>query len=103
MATNLRLTDDLDAGVKRLAERSGLSQQQVIRAAIRSYLEGLDENQSLANHVSQDQLPPRDASGRLRPPRTDFRRTDRWVNLPKGARDQPARSSLELLDRRERF
>jgi hypothetical protein len=83
MATNLRLTPELDAAVKERAIRSGRTQQDVIREAVRSYLE--DE--------LLEGLPPRDRPP-LRAPRYPYQRVVDRLPLPPGVTN-----SLELLQR----
>jgi hypothetical protein len=83
MATNLRLTPQLDAAVKERAIASGRSQQDVIREAVRFYL----EDELLRG------LPPIERAILL-PPREPFRLAKERLPLPPGVR-----SSLELLDR----
>jgi hypothetical protein len=87
MATNLRLTPALDAAVKERAVSSGRSQQDVIREAVRSYL----EDELLHG------LPPR-VRPALPPPRYPFERTIERLPLPPGVKN-----SLELLQRGEGY
>jgi hypothetical protein len=83
MATNLRLTPALDAAVKERAASSGRTQQDVIREAVRSYL----EDELLRG------LPPTERAV-LSPPRDPFMRAGERLPLPPGVEN-----SLELLDR----
>jgi hypothetical protein len=83
MATNLRLTPALDAALKERAASSGRSQQDIIREAVRSYLE---EDVWRA-------LPPR-GGPRIIPPREPFRLATERLPLPPGVKN-----SLELLQR----
>ncbi|HEY5320535.1 MAG TPA: CopG family transcriptional regulator [Galbitalea sp.] len=87
MATNLRLNPEIEAGLRQRATESGRSQQDIIREAIRLYLE---------QEIHQA-MPSLDGP-RLRPPRTPFRVAEVLLPLPKGVK-----SSLELLDREDRL
>jgi hypothetical protein len=83
VATNLRLTPALDAALKERAASSGRTQQDIIREAVRSYL----EDEILRG------LPPRERPP-LPLPREPFRRATSRLPLPPGVKD-----SLELLGR----
>lgn len=90
MATNLRLRPDAEEAVRAEAQRSGRSQQEIIRAAVDRYL-----------GVTPDATPAGDldalvASGAVRPPRTPYRKPVRRLTLPSGL------TSADLLDRTER-
>ncbi len=86
MATNLRLTPELENALRDTAERSGRSQQEVLRSALRSYLENGDRLGS-SGGGSPEVL-------KSRPPRTPFERITERLPLPEGVSN-----SLELLDR----
>lgn len=59
MATNLRLRDDAIQALREASERSGRSQQDLIREAIDRYLGLVDEQTDLDRALAQ---------GRVRPP-----------------------------------
>lgn len=87
MAVNLRLRPDAEEALRREGERSHRSQQDVLRAAVDRYL-GLDDPSGPAT----DELI---SSGRVRPPRSPYRRV-----RPRVSSDV---SSLQLLDRTDRL
>lgn len=91
MATNLRLTPEVEQALRQEAERTGRSQQEVIREAIGRHL-GLT-----AGGSSHGELGVLVSSGTVRPPRTPFRRAARRLVLPAGV------SSTDLLDRGDRL
>jgi len=91
MATNLRLRPDAEEAVRAEAQRSGRSQQQVIRDAVDRYLA-----------LTPDAAPTSDldaliAAGAVRPPRTPYRKARKRISLPTGV------TTAELLDREDRF
>jgi hypothetical protein len=88
MATNLRLRPDAKAALRAEAERSGRSQQEILRDAIDRYL-----NLAGGDSSSGDALL---RSGTLLPPRTRYHRVTPTTTLPAGV------NSLDLLDRDER-
>jgi predicted transcriptional regulator len=88
MAMNLRLRRDAEEAVRREAERSHRSQQDVLRAAVDHYLN------LGAVAPAQDELLAR---GRVLPPRTPYRKV---VPDPSTAGGP---SSADLLDRDDRF
>lgn len=90
MATNLRLRPEAEAAVREAAARTGQSQQELIRAAVDSYL-GLGERT-----VPRTAVEALLATHDVLPPRTRFRELDELVPLPRGA------STEALLDRDER-
>lgn len=87
MATNLRLSESAAAAVKAEAERSGRSQQDVIRAAVDQYL---------APQASSRREPWRES---LIPPERPFETVpfEERIKLPEGM------TSLDLLDREDRL
>lgn len=91
MATNLRLRPEAETALREAAERSGRSQQDLIREAVDRYL-GLDMVRP--NRDSLDELIRK---GVVRPPREPYRRADRLLTLPPGV------TSLDLLDREDRI
>ncbi len=91
MATNLRLGPDAEEAVRREAQRTGRSQQEVIREAIDRHL-GLSEDKSPSG-----ELGALIASGAVRPPRTPYRRVAKRLALPPGV------TSADLIDRHDRI
>jgi hypothetical protein len=91
MAMNLRLSPNAEQAVRREAERSGRSQQEVIRAAVAGYL-GLPE--ARAPRTELDALI---AIGTVRAPRQPFRRLDKRLTLA------PGLTTADLLDRDDRI
>lgn len=87
---NLRLRPDAEQALRAEADRSRRSQQDVLRAAVDRYL-GLDDGGS---GEPRDELL---ASGKVRPPRTAYRKILPGVDATS---DVP---SLSLLDRADRF
>jgi hypothetical protein len=91
MATNLRLRPEAEEAVRAEAQRSGRSQQDVIREAVDRYL-GLASRAARATEL--DALV---ASGVVLPPRVPYRKPRRRLTLPDGV------STGELLDRSDRL
>jgi hypothetical protein len=91
MATNLRLTEQAAAAVKAEAERTGRSQQDVIRSAVDAYL-----SPPVSGTRSEGEPSWRD---QLIPPKTPFRTIpeSEMIKLPEGV------TSLDLLDREDRI
>jgi hypothetical protein len=89
MATNLRLRPAAEDALRAESDRSGRSQQELMRDAIDSYL-GL-------SGPAGDTVDPLVSSGVVRPPRSLLRHVDRLLSLPPGV------TSLELLDRDDRI
>jgi hypothetical protein len=89
MATNLRLSPDAEAALRAEAERSGRSQQEILREALDRYLHLTGGDQSSGDALLR--------SGALLPPRTRYQRVTPSTPLPAGM------SSLDLLDRDERL
>ncbi|CAN5859965.1 hypothetical protein BH23ACT2_BH23ACT2_30060 [soil metagenome] len=91
MATNLRLRPDAADALRREAQRTGRSQQDVIRAAI-------DRHLSLTPAGTQaDDLGVLVAAGAVRRPRIAYRRATTRLPLPPGVR------GTDLLDRHDRI
>lgn len=88
MATNLRLRPDAEAALRAEAERSGRSQQEILRDALDRYLDLTG-----GHSASEDALL---RSGTLLAPRTRYQRVTPTRTLPAGI------TSLDLLDRDER-
>lgn len=89
MATNLRLRPDAEAALCAEAERSGRSQQEILREALDRYLHLTGGGPSSGDALLR--------SGTLLPPRTRYRRVTPTRTLPTGI------TSLDLLDRDERL
>ena len=90
MATNLRLRAETENALRAEAERTGRSQQELIREALDRYL-GV---RVTPGSRSMDRLI---ASGAVIPPEVPYRRPHRLITLPDGI------TSLDLLDREDRF
>lgn len=90
MATNLRLRPETETALREEAERSGRSQQELIREALDRYL-GIGVRPGAH---SMDELI---ANGTVIRPRVPYRRPHRLLQLPDGV------TSLDLLDREDRF
>lgn len=86
VATNLRLRPEVAQALRAAAERSGRSQQDLLREAVERYL-GLAPEQSELDRAI--------AEGLVRPP-TPFRDVHPRATLPEGV------TTLDLLDRDER-
>lgn len=86
MAMNLRLGPEAEEALRAEAQRTHRSQQDILRDAVNQYL-GLGETRS--------GVPER--AGRLRPPRSPYRRVEPSVDVP------PGLDSLHLLDREDRL
>jgi hypothetical protein len=109
VATNLRLRPDAEAALRAEAERSGRSQQEILRDAVDRYLDLVGGDPTGDDPTGDD--PTGDdptggdptggdallRSGALLPPRTRYRRVMPTTTLPAGT------TSLELLDRDERL
>lgn len=93
MATNLRLRPDAEAALRAESERSGRSQQQILRDALDRYLDLASGDQSSGDQSSGDAL---FRSGALLPPRSSYQKVTPTTALPAGV------TSLDLLDRDER-
>jgi predicted DNA-binding protein len=91
MATNLRLSPEAEAALRAEAERSGRSQQAVIRDALDRLL-GLAPPKPLATELRELV-----ATGEVDPPRVPYRRPRRRLSLPDGV------TSADLLDRSDRL
>jgi hypothetical protein len=87
MATNLRLSADLQSALKDRSQSTGRSQQDLMREAIRKYLE---------DDILRG-LPPRHGFA-IQPAREPYRKISPRLSLPAGVT-----SSLELMDREDRF
>ena len=90
MATNLRVRPDAESALRAAAERSGRSQQDLIRDAIDQYLSA----EPVPLSAEFDDLV---AAGLVIPSRIPYRRATEKIVLPEGM------TSLDLLDREDRF
>jgi predicted transcriptional regulator len=91
MAVNLRLTPEMTSALQAEADRTGKSQQEILREAVARHLHLVgDERQ--ANDRDRAR-----AARMVTPARVPYRRVTPRVRLPKGV------DSLELLDRDDRF
>jgi hypothetical protein len=88
VAMNLRLGSEAEAALRAEAERTGRSQQDILREAVGTYL-GLIPSQAGAT----DQLIAR---GKVSPPRVPFRDVRPRLHL------RPGENSTDLLDRDDR-
>jgi hypothetical protein len=91
MAMNLRLGPDAEEAVRREAQRTGRSQQDVIREAVSRHL-GLPVGEGLRGDLSMLV-----STGTVRPPRAPYRRVVKRLSLPPGI------TSADLLDRDDRI
>lgn len=87
---NLRLSPSAEAALRREAERTGRSQQDVVREAVSRQL-------GLAPAHGASELSALVATGTIRPPRTAHRRVAARLTLP------PGTTSADLLDRDDRI
>ncbi len=91
MAMNLRLSPEAEEAVRREAERTGRSQQEVIREAIGRHL-GLVTGES-----ARSELGVLVSMGTVRAPRAPSRKVVKRLRLP------PGMTSADLLDRGDRI
>jgi hypothetical protein len=91
VAMNLRLSPEAEEAVRREANRTGRSQQEVIREAIGRHL-GLVIGES-----ARSELGALVSTGNVRPPRAPSRRVVKRLTLPPGV------TSADLLDRGDRI
>lgn len=91
MATNLRLRPEAESALREAAERSGRSQQELIREALDRYL-GLD-----AAQPARDSLDDLVRKGLVVLPKEPLSKPQRRLKLPAGV------TSLDLLDREDRI
>ena len=88
---NLRLTPEAASALQAEAERTGRSQQEIVREAISRHL-----------HLTEDDVRTTDrerarSAGIVRPARVGYRKVKPRLRLPKDT------TSLDLLDRSDRF
>ena len=91
VAMNLRLSPEAEEAVRREAERTGRSQQEVIREAIGRHL-GLVTGESV-----RSELGLLVSMGNVRTPRAPSRKVAKRLTLP------PGMTSADLLDRGDRI
>jgi predicted transcriptional regulator len=91
MAMNLRLTPEAASALQAEAERTGRSQQEILREAVDRHLHLVDGEQPASD---RDQARTAQV---VRPARVAYRRVVPRLRLPKGT------TSLDLLDRDDRF
>jgi len=90
VATNLRLRPATEAALRDAAERTGRSQQDLIREAVDQYLEhGLAPKRSSLQQLID--------AGLVVPSRIPYRRAENPITLPEGM------TTADLLDRDDRF
>ncbi|QUH01067.1 ribbon-helix-helix protein, CopG family [Saccharopolyspora erythraea] len=89
MALNLRLRPEVEAALRAEAERSGRSQQDLLREAVDRYLGLAGEPAQEWDHLI--------SSGKVLPPRGAYRKVIPTRKLPDG------QSTADLLDREDRF
>jgi hypothetical protein len=88
MATNLRLSAEAEAALRAEAQRTGRSQQDLLREAVARYLGMLP---------GQSGIDPLIAHGKVDPPRVPYRDVRPTLRLGQGER------SVDLLDREDRL
>lgn len=91
VAMNLRLSPETQQAVRREAERTGRSQQEVIREAIGRHL-GL-----VAGGDARGELGMLVSTGTVRPPRAPYRKASKRLTLPPGV------ATGDLLHRGDRI
>lgn len=90
MATNLRLRPEAEAALRDAAERTGRSQQELIREAVDQYLQ-------LGATLGRSSFQQLVDAGLVIPSRTPYRRAENPITLPDGM------TTADLLDRDDRF
>jgi predicted transcriptional regulator len=91
MAMNLRLPPEAAAALQAEAERTGRSQQEIVREAVGRHLHLIgDETRTSDREQAR-------ASQAVRPARVAYRKVMPRLHLPKGT------TTLDLLDRDDRF
>ena len=90
MATNLRLRPEAEAALRDAAERTGRSQQELIREAVDQYLQ-------LGATLGRSSFQQLVDAGLVIPSRTRYRRAENPITLPEGM------TTADLLDRDDRF
>ena len=91
MAVNLRLTPEMASALQAEAERTGQSQQEILREAVTRHLHLVEEDQPASDR-------DRARAGQVvHPARVAYRKVKPRLRLPEGT------DSLDLLDRDDRF
>ncbi|WP_250285730.1 hypothetical protein [Frankia sp. CiP1_Cm_nod2] len=90
---NLRLRPEAEAALRAEADRSGRSQQEILREAVDRHLRTL----AAGGPASLGTREPLLTAGIVLPPRTPYRRVTPTLTLPEGT------TSLDLLDRDDRL
>jgi hypothetical protein len=90
VAVNLRLAPELASALQAEAERTGRSQQEILREAVARHLHLVDERPGSDREAAR-------ASQVVQPARVAYRRVTPRLRLPKDT------NSLDLLDRDDRF
>jgi Ribbon-helix-helix protein, copG family len=93
MAMNLRLQPEAEEALRSEAERSGRSQQEILRTALSTYL-GLAQEPSPLEPIVRRWIA---AEGTIRAARRPYRKVTPYITLPEGT------NSLDLLDREDRL
>jgi predicted transcriptional regulator len=91
MATNLRLTAEVAAALQAASERTGRSQQEIIRDAVAQHLHLIGPETALTDREQAR------ASGLVRSTRVPYRKVTPSLRLPTGM------TTLDLTDREDRF
>lgn len=91
MAMNLRLRPELESALRDESERTGRSQQDLIRDALESSL--FRAASTPASSLIDDLI----AAGIVRPARPMLPRPEKLLSLPEGV------TTMDLLDREDRF
>ncbi|MGK2877026.1 MAG: ribbon-helix-helix protein, CopG family [Solirubrobacterales bacterium] len=89
MATNLRLSEQAAAAVRAEAERTGRSQQDVIRSAVDAYLKPAAEPAASAPSWRDQLIPPKEPFRTI--PESEM------LTMPEGM------TTLDLMDREDRI
>jgi hypothetical protein len=92
MAMNLRLPPEAEQALRSEAERSGRSQQEILRTALTTYL-GLAQEPSRLEPIARRWFAAERAIRARRP----YRKVTPYITLPEGT------NSLDLLDREDRL
>ncbi|QNE19542.1 ribbon-helix-helix protein, CopG family [Kribbella qitaiheensis] len=91
MAVNLRLTPEMASALQAEAERTGQSQQEILREAVTRHLHLVEDDRQ-----TSDRDRARTAQV-VRPARVAYRKVKPRLRLPEGT------DSLDLLERDDRF
>lgn len=86
---NLRLSEGAASSLRAEAERTGRSQQDIVREAVDNHLAHLPAQAGRGNPARQQH--------KLRPPRVEYRKVTPTIRLPESVR------SLDLLERDDRI